>query len=389
MTRSLINLPAWALLAALSLLLPPGQSTSTSSDRQDRGERPDREAPLRMLATLVQVPTVVTDRSGKFVFGLGAGNFTVWEDGKRQQITAFATVKQPFNAVLILDTSNCAQERLRAIQHAAAGFLEHLGPEDRVMAISFDDDVHRLTDLTSDRNEVETAILSVESGFGKLLYEAMAEGLSQLRGLEGRRAIILFSDGVDLGSIAATAKSTLGMAEEIGAVIYVVHIDTRWWIEAEARRQRSNRKDSKVPFSVDVRIPLPPDFGGPDPTPTGMPPKPRSPRIEIGSSRPSPQAQTGSPDEITTTLDKLYGEADGYLESVTSGTAGRIFRPDNFGETRSAFAAIAEELRNQYLIGYYAPDPARRAQSYRTIKVEVARKGAVVRARPGYRLTPR
>jgi hypothetical protein len=186
------------------------------------------------------------------------------------------------------------------------------------------------------------------------------------------------------------------MAAEIGAVIYAVYFDTRWWIESAARKQEAEHPKSKTPFNIDGRIPLPPDFGGPDPTPTGIP-KPNAPRIEIGQ-RPRPpvvydpsgtgetkRAPLGEPpDQITSTLDKLYGEADAYLQAVTIRTGGRIYQADNFEGTRAAFSAIADELRNQYLIGYYSTNNKRDGK-YHKIKLELSRKGVEVRSRPGYR----
>lgn len=357
------------------------------------------EEPIRLSASLVQVPAVVTDRRGKFVSDLSLNDFTVSEDGKRQDISFFAAVRQPFNAVLVLDTSNSAQDRLKVIQSAAADFTRQLRPGDRMMAISFDHEVRQLTDFSQDRLELENAIRKTESGFGKLLYEAVARALEQLRSVEGRRAVVLFSDGVDMRSIEASSDGTTRMAEEAGAVIYVVRFDTRWWIEADARRQETEHPKSKTPFNIDGRIPLPPDYGGPDPLPTGIP-KPNGPRIEIGE-RPKPpvvydQDVTGTrtqrlpsadlPDQITSTLDKLYGEADSYLQAITTRTGGRVYLADTFEDTRAAFSAIAEELRNQYLIGYYSTNNKRDGK-YHKIKLESARKGVEVRARPGYRAT--
>ncbi len=360
-------------------------------------KKPTADDPVRLSAALVQVPAVVTDRSLKFVSDLTQNEFTVSEDGKRQDISFFTAVKQPFNAVLILDTSNSAQERLRVIQNAAVDFTKQLRPGDRMMVIAFDNEVRQLTDFSQNGEELEKAIRGTESGFGKLLYEAVARALEQLRDVEGRRAVILFSDGVDMRSIEASSEGTAKLAEEISAVIYVVRFDTRWWIEAAARRQEIEHPKSKTPFDIDGRIPLPPDFGGPDPTPTGIP-KPNTPRIEIGQ-RPSPPVVydrdgTGTrtqripnaepPDQITSTLDKLYGEADSYLQSITIRTGGRIYMDDTFADTRAAFTAIAGELRNQYLIGYYSTSNKRDGK-YHKIKLELARKGVEVRARPGYR----
>jgi VWFA-related protein len=345
---------------------------------------------VKLGATLVQIPAVVTDRSGALVTDLSRKDFSLFEDGKRQEIAVFAELKQPFHAVLVLDTSNSAEERLRVIQNCAISFAGEIEPGDRLKVISFDNEVRQLTDFTSDRTEIESAIRATESGFGKLLYEAVAQSLEQLKDVEGRRAVILFTDGVDLGSISSTSSATLRRAEEIGAVIYVVRFETRWWIESATRRDKAEHPQSKLPFEIDGRIPLPPEFGGPDPTPPGMP---KAPRIEI-NPRPTPpvvivdgkrqEPPPGPQDEITKALDQLYGKADEYLLSLSSGTGGVVFRAENFDETLSAFRAIAEELRKQYLLGYYLANDQRDAR-YHKVKVEVARKGLQVRARSGYR----
>lgn len=365
-----------------------GLSQQSSQERAD-------DQDLKLNTTLVQVPTVVTDRAGRFVTDLDKKDFVVLEDGKRQEVSIFTAIKQPFNAVLVLDTSNSAEDRLQAIKNTACGFARETGPDDRMMVISFDNEVRQLTDFTSDRAELETAIKSTEAGFGKLMYEAVVRALEQLKDRDGRRAVILLTDGIDMRSIEATAESTLRLAEEAGAVVYIVRFDTRWWIESEARRQKAAQPESKIPFSIDGRIPLPPDFGGPEVTVTGMP-KVRTPRIEVGSPRrpqvtiidgPNAKPRTINappPDEITENLNKMYGEAEKFLQTITSRTAGRLFQAETFDDTRAAFAAIADELRNLYLIGYY-PASDRRDGKYRKIKVEVARKEILIRARPGYR----
>jgi Ca-activated chloride channel family protein len=379
---------------ALSLML--AATVSASSPLQD-SRRGSQDEPLKLNATLVQVPATVTDRSGKFVTDLSREDFTLFEDGKRRDISLFSVLKQPFTAALVLDTSNSAQDRLKAIQNAAVDFTSQLRPGDRMMAISFDNEVRQLTEFSEDRRELSNAITGTESGFGKLLYEAVARALELLRNVEGRRAVVLFTDGVDMRSIEATAEGTARLAEEVGAVIYVVRFDTRWWMEAEARKQEAEHPKSKTPFDIDGRIPLPPDFGGPDPTPTGIP-KPNAPRIEIGErprppvvydpgsggSRPQQLPSVESSDPITSTLDKLYGEADAYLQMVTTQTGGRLYLADTFQDTRAAFAAIADELRNQYLIGFYTGSDKRDGKFHK-LRLDSTRKGVVVRARTGFR----
>ena len=83
-------------------------------------------------------------------------------------------------------------------------------------------------------------------------------------------------------------------------------------------------------------------------------------------------------------LDGLYTTADSYLEKLASKSGGRLLRADTLASLPDAFAKIAAELRTQYSIGYYPTNKAQDGQ-YRRVKVQVARKGAMVRARPGYK----
>ena len=353
-----------------------------------RAQKPDQDT-IKLNTTLIQVPALVFDRSGKLITDLTKADFTLFEEGKRQEIALLSTLNQPFNAVLLLDTSNSAEDRLYAIQQIALGFVGQLSEQDRLMVISFDHDVRQLTDFTSNRAELEAAIKTTESGFGKLLHEATTRAIEQLKTVEGRRAVILFSDGVDMKSIEASAESTIKLAEEVGAVVYVVRFDTRWWIEAQERKHKQQKPEKELPFDVDVRIPLPPEYGGPQ-APGGAPRVkiemgvPKGPPITVIDEFGRRQAPDRPQDEITRTLDKLYGEADAHLLALSTRTAGTIVPAETFEATRSAFARIADELRHQYLLGYY-PNQEKQDGKYRRIKVEVARKDAKVRARPGYR----
>ncbi|MFY9609126.1 MAG: VWA domain-containing protein [Blastocatellia bacterium] len=381
----------FAFQAVVLLALAP-----SAASYQDRIQQTEDQKPIRVNATLVQVPALVTDKNGKFVTGLSREDFTLSEDGKRQEISLFAPINQAFNCVLVLDTSNSAEDRLGAIRSTAVTFTRQLSPEDRMMILTFDNEVRELTELTANKPDLEAAIRGAETGFGKLLYEAVTRALERLKDVEGRRAVVLFSDGIDMRSIEATAESSVRLAEEIGAVIYCVKFDTRWWIEAEARRQEIEHPRSKTPGHIDGRIPVPPDMGGPEVDVTGFP-KPNSPRIEVGQG-PSPPVVTDpgrgrqsprmpssdSSDEVGQTLDKLYGEADSYLQTLASRTGGKTLAAETLEGSRSAFSAIAEELRNQYLVGYYATHDKRDGK-YHKIKLEAARKGVQVRARLGYR----
>jgi VWFA-related protein len=358
-------------------------SSQTKGGQKSKGKQDAQEESLNLSATLVQVPTVVTERGGKFVSDLTQSDFTLMEDGKRQDIGLFQAVKQPFSVVIVIDTSNSAEDRLKAMQNSAIEFVQQLGPEDRAMLITFDNEIHELSDFTSDHSELESAIKGVEAGFGKLLYEAVNRALEKLKEVEGRRAVILFTDGVDLDSIEASAESTARQAEQVGAAIYTVKFETRWWIESQALKQiaEMNKRPDR-PYGAEGRIPLP--SGGP--SPTGMP-NPGSPKIQVETSGiPTISIKEERPTAESTkeNLDKMYGKADAYLAGLSDHTGGRLFSSQTLTDTRTAFASIAEELRNQYLIGYYTS--AKRADDkYHKIKVETTKKGLTVRSRQGFR----
>src|SRR5262249_24519200 len=149
----------------------------------------------------------------------------------------------PFTTVLVVDAANVTDTRLAAIKSLALGFVRELKEGDRMMVIAFDNDVRKLTEFTSDQAELETAIKGIESGFGKLLYEAMARAFEELRDVEGKRSVVLFSDGVDMKSIEATSESVAKLAEEVGASVYAVKIETRWWLETQARKQKAEEHE--------------------------------------------------------------------------------------------------------------------------------------------------
>lgn len=352
---------------------------------QDQQNSKSDQDSIKLNATLVQVPTVVTNRQGAMVTDLSQANFKVFEDGKEQQIGTFATVQQPFNVVLVLDTSNTAEDRLKAIQNTAVDFVKQLTADDRAMVINFDDDIHQLTDFTADKSELETAIRGTESGFGKLLYEAVKRALDQLKTVDGRRAVIVFSDGVDLGSVDATAASTEQLAQEVGAVIYCVKFNTRWWVDAAARKQQKEHPYNSSTFPTDGRIPLPPIGSG---SPQGMP-NGQGPRVTMETSGGIGVSVTdaNAPQDITKTLDKLYGTADEYTQTLSTGSGGKTFETQGVSDTQKAFADISKELRSQYVIGYY-PASNHLDGKLHKIKVQVDRKDLQVRARQGYRASP-
>lgn len=206
--------------------------------------KPEEEETIRVETNLVSIPVSVRDRKGRFVTNLRQDDFQIFENGLRQEIRHFAPIEQPFSVVLLIDTSGSTKLRLKEIHQAAMAFIEQLRPEDRVLPIAFDNAVVALLqDWTSDRATLRAAIERARTGLmakpsGQLvqdrgktykvvyistrLYDAMLVAHQLFKPVEGRKAIILFTDGVDSNSRVATFKSTLQQAEEGDAVIYTV-----------------------------------------------------------------------------------------------------------------------------------------------------------------------
>src|SRR5687767_5124277 len=152
---------------------------------------------LKIETDLVLVPVIATDRNGLYIPDLTKNDFSISEDGVQQEIAFFATISVPFHVVLMLDTSASAEAKLGMIQQAAVAFVEQLQSRDRVKVISFDDQVRELNDFTSDRAALKAAIYRTRSGQGTKLYDAFALALSSLGRIQGRKAIVIFTDGVD------------------------------------------------------------------------------------------------------------------------------------------------------------------------------------------------
>jgi len=321
--------------------------------------------------------------------------------------------------VLMLDTSSSTQDKLREIQQAAYAFVEQLQPVDRVKVISFDDEVRDLNEFTNKRDVLLRAIEGTRPGKNSKVYDAIELSLNTIRNIRGRKAIVLFSDGMDWHSDAATFDSTLRWLDEEGVVVYPIRFDTRATTEQLAREQAG--QSTQLPTIDVIRKPssggTAPTFPSDDPGPTqtrrtgpfGLPmPETvmRRPRDDRRPPNTDPSRQPDildrdrqppigttddrtdrrSDDSIGRMLDAAYSKADAYLDSLAEKSGGRLLRADTLASLPAAFSQIAAELRTQYLLGYY-PINKERDERYRKIKVTTARKNVVLRARPGYLAT--
>jgi VWFA-related protein len=298
---------------------------------------------LRINSSLVTVPVVVLDRNGKYIPNLKRRDFHVFDNGVEQRVAYFATVDQPFTVVLVIDTSESTNFSMEQMQNAAISFVNLLKEEDRVMVMSFADHVRVLCEPTSDRAELIEAIRRTKNGGNTRLYDAVYDVLrKQLSKISGRKAVVLFTDGVDTASMKGTYTNTIRAAVEADGPIYSVSYNTANPLPINAGGlPRRGGGVLNFPF---------PGTGG------GVP--------GVG----------GSPNE--------YRIADEYLHELSAESGGRFFRGDSLAGLSGAFADLADELRRQYSIGYYPP--AGQAGQRRSIKVRVNQPNLVVKARETY-----
>ncbi|HLG16677.1 MAG TPA: VWA domain-containing protein [Blastocatellia bacterium] len=301
------------------------------------------DVPIKIESTLVNVPVIVSDRQGRYISGLKLADFRLYDDGAPQPVSFFETSEQPLNIALLLDTSRSTFEVIDDIKEAARDFLKEMRPRDRAMIVSFDYDVHELSPLTSDRRALDRAIDGARIGdyFGTTLRDAVYEVTERsLKRIDGRKAIILLTDGKDFGS-QVSETDLLAVAAESDAMIYSVFYETN---SPQARRNAGRN-----PFPRGRR-------GG-----WG-----RRPNADRRSDR---QARNNK-------------EAIRFMSQLSEVSAGRFYESE-VADLKKTFNLIAEELRHQYVLGFY-PDAARLDGNKHRLKVEVTTPNAAVRARRSY-----
>lgn len=142
----------------------------------------------------------VTGKKDALITDLDKTDFKVEEDGQEQRIIDFYLENRPISMAILLDTSGSIQDSMEEIHRAAGSFVGTLRPEDQALVIDFDERVFLIQDLTSDHDALKEAVTSTEPIGGTALYDAFHAAYRKLRGIEGRKAIILLSDGSDTAS---------------------------------------------------------------------------------------------------------------------------------------------------------------------------------------------
>lgn len=285
-----------------------------------------RQVAFRSAVDMVPVSVTVTGPDGRFVPGLTAADFTVFEDGIPQQILVFERATNPLIVSLLLDSSSSMTEQLSHAQQAAIDFISRLRGPDSAEIIDFDSRVRVLQPFTSDHQALEKAIRSTTSGGSTSLYEAIFVALGLLEserarwtGPERREVLLVLSDGAD-NSPRVRFDPLLEMVKKAPASIYTIGL-------------------------------------GLD---------------ELPSNR---------------IFGRWAADSEANLRSLARETGGRLLVANEATDLSGVYNEIAEELNNQYLLGYASRDPER--LGWRTLSVRTEKPGIQVRTRTGVAYTAR
>lgn len=294
--------------------------------------------------SIVRLNVGAVSRSGRPVMNLTRDNFTIYEDGVKQEITRFEPVAAPFSVVMILDMSGSTIGFRQTIQQSAFRFVDALAPDDRIAVIEFYDKVNLLNDFTENRKIVAHSI-SVANGRGKTqLYKAINLALQKLAGEGNRRkAIIVLTDGVDT-ELQNNDRSFLEKVkeEEILKAITPESSD----VLSRVLNRAGDQGVTIYPLAL----------------PTGDPAKLADP----------------TPVQIA-----MYSAARSRLETLARRTGGTLNAINRLEELGRFYAEVAADIRSLYTVEYQ-PSNEKRDGKWREIKIEVNRPELITRTRPGY-----
>jgi VWFA-related protein len=363
---------AYALIAALVAL--PGVGPSTSAQ--------DVAATIAVDVKVVTLPVTVRDKHDKIIRDLTKDDFTLQEDGRPQSIRYFSQdTNLPLTLGLLVDTSRSQTNVLDAERSASRSFLEQMlvQPKDKAFLIHFDREVELLQDLTSSREKLQSALDLLKTpsdrersndpndsddsrsgsgshhGGGTQLYDAVFLASNELmKKQQGRKALVVLSDGVDRGS-KTYLESAIESAQRADTVVYSIYFAESRHDEGQRPGHGMGRGGGGWP-------------GGGGGWPGGGGGYPGGGGGGRGGQRPSESPRT---------------DGKKILERISKETGGRFFEVTKKETVGDIYTSIVEELRTQYSMGY-TPDKDSTATGYHHIQLTVKKKDLTVQTRDGY-----
>ncbi len=398
---AVLRMTSLARILLLAVFVSAFTSAAIAQTESQQQQDPQQQT-IKIPTALVTVPVIVTDRYGRFITGLERNDFSIREDGVLQNVEDFSSTEEPFNVALLIDTSRSTQNKLGTIRKAALSFIKQLQPNDRVMIVTFDEQVRFVSDFTNSRAELERAVKTLKSSYLTSLYDAIYRTITEkMLPIKGRKAIVVLTDGVDTASKRASFESVLEAVAATGIISYAIQYETRndggpvmkplnlpgipgnsfaprgrsisyrsqdqSKPDQQKKSETEEKKEEGRPF---INIPRPTTTVFGDSSPTNS--RPSAPSTQVNSQAQQP-------------LRDRYLVAADFLKSLAAQSGALYLRAESIENTSYAFQRIAEELRHQYTLTYVSSND-RKDGNYRGIAVRTNRSNLVVRARLGYRV---
>ena len=332
----------------------------------------------------VRVPVSVLDKDGRPVMGLKGADFHVLENGKPQEVTLFSGERRPLRLALALDLSGSMRSKVTEVQAALRHFIDLLEPQDEIMVLTFNDNVHTLQDFTSDRARLGRVFDMLEPVGGTALYDAAFESIRRVAGGPAEsKAVVIVSDGVDTAS-AVSFSQLREYARRSEVPVFSIGLGAsgshrqQWATLRATGPGGAATADGEAAAGMAAATPAEVEEAA------GI-------QAGVAAAIPAGVAAGGAEDH-----GPGGGNRKGFdprpLVELADDTGGRAeilkerehYSPDSDepqGKLKEAVESIAMTLRHRYLLGY---EPAQGAKGWRTIKVEVDRPPSEARTRKGY-----
>lgn len=300
--------------------------------------------PIRVDSSLVRLNVGVVDLKGRPITSLSKGNFEVFEDGVKQEITRLEPSTAPFSVVIILDMSGSTLGFRQVIKQSAFRFIDALSPADRIAVIEFYDQVNVRNDFTSDRRTIANSI-DVANGRGKTqLYKALDVALDKLSKERSRRkAIIVLTDGIDT-AVRDKDREFLERLKD-DQIPTAIRPET-----SDILNRVLNRSDAQGVTIYPLALP------------TGDPGKLADPTLRQVA---------------------MYKAARTRLQIVADRSGGTLNTINRLEEMGLLYAQVAADLRTLYTIEYQSTNDKRDGK-WRAIRIDVKNPELISRTRQGY-----
>lgn len=322
-----------------AVLLSASFAEAQEEPKQTAQEPVPEDQGFRIGVRVDQIFLAVSARSheGGFVDDLTAQDVRIYEDGVEQEIRNFAQETAPAHVALLIDASGSTRFTQNSIQRAAYNFASKLGEEDRVAVITFSSQVKLIQDWTNDLQELDYSLKSIWPKGLTLLHDAIYLTFDDLfKDVEGKKAIILLTDGVDSNSYYRQ-EEVLRLAQSSEATVYVVSLLDEYRQQAIGARAQALAQHRTVPL------------------------------------------------EFT---DEYIRKSEAFLRKLSHDTGARMFPAAAATYLNEIYEEVAEEIKNLYFISYI-PSNSAKDGTWRRIEIESPTKpGVALRTRPGYYADP-